>query len=100
MGVLRLSRNRGATALYEEFGALQRCLLDAMEVLGGSAREREQIAQAVGEALDSALTELLRLEGHRTTAARVPFNGLVVELFERAEEPVLLESPSSGLSRT
>ncbi|MFP2912748.1 hypothetical protein ACLESD_48620 [Pyxidicoccus sp. 3LFB2] len=41
--VLRLSPERGARALYDEFAALRRCLVDAAEVLGGGDWERERI---------------------------------------------------------
>ncbi|MFP2933590.1 hypothetical protein ACLESO_52310 [Pyxidicoccus sp. 3LG] len=81
--VLRLSPERGARALYDEFAALRRCLVDAAEVLGGGDWERECINRAVDEAVDSAVALLQRLKDSRADGPRVPFGGLVVEYFER-----------------
>jgi hypothetical protein len=81
--VLRLSPERGARALYEEFAALRRCLVDAAEVLGGGDWERERINRAVDEAVDSAVALLQRLKDSRADGPRVAFGGLVVEYFER-----------------
>lgn len=81
--VLRLSPERGARALYDEFAALRRCLVDASEVLGGGDWEREQINRAVDEAVDCAVALLQRLRNPRAEGPRVPFGGLVVEYFER-----------------
>lgn len=81
--VLRLSPERGARALYDEFAALRRCLVDASEVLGGGDWERERINRAVDEAVDSAVALLQRLRDPRVEGPRVPFGGLVVEYFER-----------------
>ena len=81
--VLRLSPERGARALYDEFAALRRCLVDASEVLGGGDWERERINRAVDEAVDSAVALLQRLKDPRADGPRVPFGGLVVEYFER-----------------
>src|SRR6185295_8184652 len=49
--VLRISRARGAVALWDELTALQRCLLDACEALGGNELERQLIVVAVEEAV-------------------------------------------------
>jgi hypothetical protein len=84
--VLRLSPERGARALYDEFAALRRCLVDAAEVLGGGDWEREQINRAVDEAVDSAVALLQRLRNPRADGPRVPFGGLVVEYFERPSQ--------------
>jgi hypothetical protein len=81
--VLRLSPERGARALYDEFAALRRCLVDASEVLGGGDWERERINRAVDEAVDSAVALLQRLKDPRADGPRVAFGGLVVEYFER-----------------
>lgn len=81
--VLRLSPERGTRALYNEFAALRRCLVDAAEVLGGGDWERERINCAVDEAVDSAVALLQRLKDPRADGPRVPFGGLVVEYFER-----------------
>ncbi|QSQ16116.1 hypothetical protein JY572_08735 [Myxococcus landrumensis] len=81
--VLRLSPERGARALHEEFSALRRCLVDAAEVLGGGDWEKERINRAVDEAVDSAVALLQRLRDSRLEGPRVPFGGLVVEYFER-----------------
>ncbi len=84
--VLRLSPERGARALYDEFAALRRCLVDAAEVLGGGDWEREQINRAVDEAVDCAVALLQRLRNARADGPRVPFGGLVVEYFERPSQ--------------
>jgi len=84
-GVLRLSRQRGERALALEFHLLQRCLLDALHVLGGTEQEQEQIRQAILEGAESALTTLAVLENRLKSSPRVPFNGLVVELYEKLE---------------
>ncbi len=81
--VLRLSRERGARALHEEFATLRRCLVDAVEVLGGGDVERGEVNRAVDEAVDSAVALLQRLEDPAFEPPRVPFGGLVVEHFER-----------------
>ena len=81
--VLRLSRERGVRALYEEFAALRRCLVDALEVLGGTDAERTTINRAVDEAVDSAVAYFQRLADPGADAPRVSFGGLVVEFFER-----------------
>jgi hypothetical protein len=95
-GVLRLSRTRGVKGLQYEFAALRQCLLDALTVLGGSQRERDQIQQAILEGLSSCAAALAVLEGENPPA-RTPFGGVVVELFERPESPqsVRHETPAS-----
>ena len=82
-GVLRLSPERGVRALYDEFAALRRCLVDALEVLGGTDADRDVINRAVDEAVDSAVAYFQQLSDGRAEAPRVPFGGLVVEFFER-----------------
>lgn len=86
--VLRLSTERGARALHEEFASLRRCLVDAVEVLGGGDVERAAINRAVDEAADSAVALFDKLMDPLAEAPRIPFGGLVVEHFERpvAEE--------------
>jgi hypothetical protein len=81
--VLRLSPERGVRALYEEFAALRRCLVDALEVLGGTEDDRTTINRAVDEAVDSAVAYFQRLSDASADAPRVAFGGLVVEFFER-----------------
>jgi hypothetical protein len=68
--VLRLSPERGVRALYEEFSALRRCLVDALEVLGGSEAERTTINRAVDEAVDSAVAYFQRLTDSTADAPR------------------------------
>ncbi|MBU8899430.1 hypothetical protein DRW03_28915 [Corallococcus sp. H22C18031201] len=81
--VLRLSSTRGARALYDEFAALRRCLVDTVDVLGGGDSERRAINRALDEAVDSAVALLQRLTDAKAEGPRVPFGGLVVEYFER-----------------
>jgi hypothetical protein len=81
--VLRLSAERGARALHEEFASLRRCLVDAVEVLGGGDSERAAINRAVDEAVDSAVALFDRLMDPLADVPRIPFGGLVVEHFER-----------------
>ncbi|WP_002640676.1 hypothetical protein [Myxococcus hansupus] len=97
--VLRLSPHRGARALYDEFAALRRCLVDASEVLGGGDWERERINRAVDEAVDSAVALLQRMKDPRADGPRVPFGGLVVEYFERPSRTRRV-SPDTGDGRT
>src|SRR5438093_9116510 len=60
-GVLRLSPERGARGIYEEFAALRRCLNDALEVLGAEAHERAIVNASLDEAVDAAIAALKRL---------------------------------------
>ncbi|WP_224248690.1 hypothetical protein [Hyalangium gracile] len=85
--VLRLSPDRGARGLYDEFAVLRRCLVDAVEVLGGGDPERAVINRSLDEAVDSAVALLQRLKDTGAEEPRVPFGGLVVEWFERPSEP-------------
>ncbi|KFE70819.1 hypothetical protein [Hyalangium minutum] len=84
--VLRLSPERGARALYEEFALLRRCMVDAVEVLGGGDSERAVVNRSVDEAVDSAVALLHRLRDVAAEGPRVPFGGLVVEWYERSSE--------------
>ena len=84
--VLRLSPERGARGLYDEFAVLRRCLVDAVEVLGGGDSERAVINRCLDEAVDSAVALLQRMKDAGAEEPRVPFGGLVVEWFERPSE--------------
>jgi hypothetical protein len=84
--VLRLSTERGARGLYEEFALLRRCMVDAVEVLGGGDAERAVVNRSVDEAVDSAVALLHRLKDASAEEPRVPFGGLVVEWIERGPE--------------
>ncbi|HET9451839.1 MAG TPA: hypothetical protein VFO83_13185, partial [Aggregicoccus sp.] len=67
-GVLRLSPERGVRALYDEFAALRRCLVDALEVLGGTDEDRATVNRAVDEAVDSAVAYFQQLSDGRAEA--------------------------------
>ncbi|HEX8705231.1 MAG TPA: hypothetical protein VF815_40745 [Myxococcaceae bacterium] len=95
--VLRLSPERGARGLYDEFAVLRRCLVDAVEVLGGGDPERAVVNRALDEAVDSAVALQQRLVDTAAEGPRVPFGGLVVECFERPSE--VRTQPSSGQDR-
>jgi hypothetical protein len=82
--VLRLAPKRGVRALHEEFASLRRCLVDAVEALGGGDAERAVVNRAVDEAVDSAVALMERLANPLAPKPRVPFAGLVVQLFERS----------------
>ena len=82
--VLRLVPKRGTRALYEEFSALRRCLVDAVETLGGGDGERAVVNQAVDEAVDSAVALLERLAHPFAAKPRVPFGGVVVQLYDKS----------------
>jgi hypothetical protein len=82
--VLRLMPQRGARALHEEFAALRRCLVDAVETLGGGDEERVVVNRALDEAVDSAVALLERLANPLAPRPRVPFAGVVVQFFERS----------------
>ncbi len=84
-GVLRVSVDRGARGLYEEFSALRRCMVDALDVLGAGAEERAVVNQALDEATQSAVALAQRFTDPDADAPEVPFGGLVVEYFERAQ---------------
>lgn len=86
-GVLRLSAARGARGLYEEFAALRRCLLDAVEVLQGSPEDRAVINAAIDDAVDSSVALCEQLLNRDADGPRVPFGGLVVEYFEPSLRP-------------
>jgi len=81
--VLRLSSQRGPRALNEEFAALRRCLLDAVETLGGGDSERAVVNNAVDEAAISSADLLEHLGDPFAPKPRVPFAGLVVHSFEK-----------------
>jgi hypothetical protein len=91
--VLRLSPERGVRALYDEFAALRRCLVDALEVLGGTDEDRTTVNRAVDEAVDSAVAYFQQLSDARAEAPRVPFGGLVVEFFERPHPSRIKAAP-------
>ena len=82
--VLRLAPMHGARALHEEFAALRRCLVDAVEALGGGDEERTVVNRALDEAVDSAVALMERQINPSAPRPRVPFAGLVVQFFERA----------------
>lgn len=82
--VLRLAPKRGTRALHEEFAALRRCLVDAVEALGGGDEERAVVNQAVDEAVDSAVALLERLANPLAAKPRVPFAGLVVQFYDKS----------------
>lgn len=82
--VLRLAPGRGVRALHEEFAALRRCLVDAVETLGGGEAERAVVNQALDEAVVSAVALMERLVNPLAPRPQVPFAGLVVRLFEKS----------------
>jgi len=94
-GVLRLAPGSGAKPLYDEFISLRRCLVDALEVLGGGEAERTIVERAVDEAVDSAVAVLQRMTNPAAAGPRVPFGGLIVEFFDRVPGPVLVAAPRS-----
>ncbi len=83
-GVLRVSADRGVSALLEEFSALRRCMDDALESLASSAEERATVRYALDEAQHAALAlhDLTFDPGAEQPLVR--FGGLVVEFFEQA----------------
>jgi hypothetical protein len=81
-GVLRISLSRGARGLYEEFTALRRCMTDALEALGGGLEERRTLSAALDDAVDSAVAAWQQLQDPRAEPPRIPFGGVVVELYE------------------
>lgn len=84
-GLLRISPERGARGLYDEFAALRRCMTDALETLGGGTEERRVIASALDEAVDSAVAICQRLQDPRAEAPLIDFGGVVLEIYEAAE---------------
>ena len=81
--VLRLSSQRGARALHDEFAALRHCLLDAVDTLGGGDEERQLVEQALDEAVASSGELLAHLANPYAPRPQVPFAGLVVQCFEK-----------------
>jgi hypothetical protein len=97
-GVLRLSHQRGAPGLYEEFAALRRCLNDAVDALGGSSQERLLIDLAVDEAVSSAVSHFHQMMDPSRPAPEICFGGLLVESFERLpQKPAPKEQPALPL---
>ena len=92
--VLKLSPNRGVRALQEEFAALRRCLVDAVDTLGGGDAEQAVVNQALDEAV-AATTALMEHLGNPYYSPRPPaaFGGLVVQLFEK---PVARKRPAAS----
>ena len=82
--VLKLAPGRGVKALKDEFAALRRCLLDAVETLGGGDAELAVVGQELDEAETSA-TALMEHLGNPFYSPKpaLPFTGLVVQLFEK-----------------
>jgi hypothetical protein len=95
-GVLRISMTRGVQALYEEFAALRRCLIDAIEVLGGAEQDRAIVHAAVDEAVQSSAALFTRLTDPLALEPATKFGGVVVEYFERAQAmaPALASAPT------
>ncbi len=81
--VLRLTTQRGSRVLNDEFAALRRCLLDAVETLGGGDSERAVVNQALDEAVTSAGELVEHLANPFAPKPRVPFAGLVVQCFDK-----------------
>lgn len=86
-GVLRLSLSRCPSALYEEFGALRRCLLDALQVVDAEPAQQHQVVACIDEAVSSCLATCRRLENPSLPQPRISFGGLVIELIEPHPRP-------------
>ena len=86
-GVLRLSVARGARRLYEEFGALRRCLLDALTVSDAPVADQQAVIEQIDHAVASSLGHLRVLEDPSAEGPEVPFGGLVVEVIEPRTRP-------------
>ena len=95
-GVLRVSPAQGTKKLFDEFAALRRCLHDALEVTGGQPGEREAIDTAIDEAVDSSMAIYERYLNPKAQGPKIPFGGLVVELFDRAALTAAPTRASSG----
>ncbi|MGA9524278.1 MAG: hypothetical protein WBV82_22680 [Myxococcaceae bacterium] len=98
-GVLRISTTRGVRALIDEFGALRRCMLDALNVLGAPPNEASTVAHCVQQAAESAAAYHRRLIDPGAPAPKVHFGGLVVEVVEPRKPPVLVLQPSRSEAR-
>jgi hypothetical protein len=81
-GTLRVSSSRGAPPLLEELTALRRCLLDALDVLGGSTDERVTVRSAINEAISSVSASCNQFADPEAPPPTIPFGGIVVEYFE------------------
>ncbi len=92
-GLLRLSSVRGTRGLYDEFGTLRQCLVDAAEVLDGSLQERQLIDRAIDEAVDASVAMQQRLVNPQAEAPRIQFRGIVLEMFERPPADAQVTDP-------
>ncbi len=93
-GVLRISTSRGPKVLFNEFGALRRCLLDALGVIGGTPRDASTVTQCIQQAAESAAAYHRRLIDPDAPEPKVPFGGLVLEVVEPRRRPVLVAHPN------
>ena len=97
-GVLRVAPSQGTRRLYDEFAALRRCLHDALDVIGAQPGERAAIDAAVDEAIDSSVAIYESYLDPQAVPPKVPFGGLVVELFDRSSLAAALPPPSGSHS--
>ncbi len=96
-GVLRLSSMRGTSGLFEEFAILRRCLNAALDAVGAPTEERVLVNAAVDEAVDSSVSMSERLRNPLAPPPRVPFGGLVVEVFDRVAPRPGKDEPAGAI---
>lgn len=94
--VLKLAPSRGERVLLAEFEALRRCLMDAVETLGGGDEEQAVVTRALDEAVESSLALMEQLTQPHAPAPQVPFPGLVVQLFEKPVAVRTKTRPGAG----
>ncbi len=92
-GVLRISTTRGVRVLIDELGALRRCMLDALKVLGAPPKEASTVSHCIQQAAESAAAYHRRLIDPGAPAPKVLFGGLVVEVVETRRLPALVLQP-------
>ncbi len=81
--MLRVSGS-GAVGRYgEEFSALLQCSTEAIRVLGGQKYHVQQVSGWIRDAAESATCIALRTLGQAAPPPRVPFGGLVVQVFDK-----------------
>jgi hypothetical protein len=79
MGVLRVSAHCSSEKICDEFGALSRCLLDALGAMAAPSHESARVIRYIVEAAESMVTLHRRHFDHLGPEPAVPFPGLVVE---------------------
>jgi hypothetical protein len=82
VGILRVSARLGPGQICDEFGALSRCLLDALGAMAAPSKESSKVIGYIVEAAECVLTLHRRWFDRVGPEPAIPFLGLVVERME------------------